>query len=60
MRQLMLFWDSLFVSNLYVAPLNAPLVTKVMTLFSVTKAFSMQTLAARRLANLLDSLIAVI
>lgn len=56
----MLFWDSLFVSNLYVAPLNAPLVTKVMTLFSVTKAFSMQTLAARRLANLLDSLIAVI
>ncbi len=32
-------------SLMYVAPLNAPPVTKAMTLFSVTKAFSRQTLA---------------
>lgn len=36
---------STFCSVMYVAPLNAPLVTKAMTLFSVTKAFSRQTLA---------------
>ncbi len=32
-------------SMMYVALLNAPLVTKAMTLFSVAKAFSRQTLA---------------